>query len=180
MPLHAPPAAYGFLQRSGLSWAGRHDRVREVFWWGCLLSGGITLLCSVLVVSVPRLLLRIFTDHAGVIDPGSDYLRIVGLSYLCFAIMFVSNGVINGSGHTLATSLIPLLSLWVVRVPAAAWLSQKIGLRGVWIAIALSFVVSMTASLLYYASGWWRRPINRGRPSPATPDAVFGDQAGEA
>jgi len=160
--------------------AGRHDRVRKVFLWGCLLSGGITLAASILAVSAPSLLIRIFTSDTAVIEPGADYLSIVGLCYVFFAVMFVSNGVINGSGHTLATTLISLLSLWVVRVPLGLYLSRQMhSVHGVWLAIAASFGVSMIASLCYYLSGRWRRPVIR-RRVPQTPEAIFGDEAGEA
>ncbi len=160
--------------------AGRYDRIRAIFLWGCLLSGGVTLVASILAVGVPQLLIRIFTPDAATIDMGADYLRIVGACYLFFAVMFVANGIINGSGHTLVTTIISLVSLWVVRVPVANWLSARTGVNGVWYAMALSFAVSMVASLAYYLTGWWRRPVVRLRPAPATPEAVFGEETGEA
>jgi hypothetical protein len=46
--------------------------------------------------------------------------------------------------------------------------------------MSLSFGVSMAASLVYYVSGRWRRPVTRHRPIPAGPAAVFGDETGEA
>ena len=161
--------------------ANRHHRIREIFLWGCLLSGGITLGASLLAVSLPRVLLRAFTGEAALIDLGANYLRIVGACYLFFAIMFVSNGIINGAGHTLVTTFISLLSLWVVRVPVAYWLSRRLGsVEGVWYAIALSFGVSMLSSLGYYLTGRWRRPVARRQVMPATPTAVFGEETGEA
>jgi putative MATE family efflux protein len=161
--------------------AGRHDRIRAIFWWGCLLSGSITLAASLLAVSLPRMLLGIFTSDTVLIDLGTDYLRIVGSCYLFFAIMFVANGIINGSGHTLVTTAISLVSLWVVRVPVAYWLSNRMGsIDGVWYAMSLSFGVSMLASLGYYMTGHWRRPVARAPSLPPAPDAVFGEETGEA
>ena len=161
--------------------AGRYDRIRKIFFWGCLLSGGITLACSVLVVSLPRVMLRIFTQDMPVIDLGADYLRIVGSCYIFFAVMFVSNGIINGSGHTLVTTLVTLVSLWIVRVPLAYWLSRRWGhIDGVWVAIAVGFGVSMLSSLGYYLTGWWRRPVIRRHAVPAAPEALFGEETGEA
>jgi Na+-driven multidrug efflux pump len=113
---------------------------------------------------------------------GADYLRTVGLCYIFFAIMFVSNGVINGAGHTLVSTVISLVSQWAVRVPAAWLLSRQMrSVRGVWYAIAISFGVSMLSSLFYYASGRWRRAVVRRRPVPAMPSPadVFGEGTGE-
>ncbi len=158
--------------------ANRHDRIKEILKWGCILSGGVTLVASLLAVCLPRVLLRIFTSEPAVIDIGDDYLRIVGSGYLFFAIMFVGNGIINGSGHTMVTTLISLLSLWVVRVPLAYMLSGAIGVDGVWYSIPASFFVSMTVSMAYYATGWWRRPVVKKRPLPS-PAAMFGEETGE-
>jgi putative MATE family efflux protein len=161
--------------------AGRPHRIREIFLWGCLLSGGLTLVTSILAVSLPQALLRIFTSDQGVIDLGAEYLRIVGACYLFFAIMFVANGVINGAGHTMVTTVFTLISLWAVRVPAAYWLSREMhSIDGVWYAMSLSFAVSMVLGLGYYFTGRWRRSVVRPRPIPTTPDAVFGEETGEA
>jgi putative MATE family efflux protein len=145
--------------------AGRHSRIREIFLWGCLLSGGATLVISAVAVAVPSLLVRIFTPDAAVIEAGTRYLRIVGPCYIFFAIMFVSNGIINGSGHTLVITAISLLSQWGVRVPVAWWLSGRLGsVEGVWYAVGASFGVSMVASLAYYFSGGWHRPVVHHQP----------------
>jgi Na+-driven multidrug efflux pump len=160
--------------------ASRHDRIREILFWGCLFSGGMTLLATLVAVSIPTLLLHIFIDDPAVVEIGVMYLRTVGACYIFFAVMFVSNGIINGSGHTLVTTMISLISLWAVRVPLAYSLSRRMGIRGVWVAIALSFAVSTICSMLYYLSGRWRRVIGRKPAGPASPEAIFGEETGEA
>ncbi|MFY2556150.1 MATE family efflux transporter [Corallococcus terminator] len=164
--------------------AGRDDRVQEIFKWGCLLSGGVTLVISAVAVTFPEALLRIFVTDPAVITPGVTYLHIVGGTYVLFALIFVSNGIINGAGRTLITTAFSLLSLWVVRVPVAYWLSRRMGsVTGVWIAMALSFGVSLVVSMAYYFSGRWRRPLIKKPPEgPTTPNPgeVFGHETGEA
>ncbi len=90
-------------------------------------------------------------------DIGVAYLRVVGPCYLFFSIAFVSNGVINGAGHTMITMMLSLMSQWIVRVPGS-WLLSKtsLGVYGIWMAVALSFMATMVASLLYYFSGRWK------------------------
>ncbi|QRK04944.1 MATE family efflux transporter [Archangium violaceum] len=164
--------------------AGHHDRVREIFKWGCLFSGGITLIISGVAVAFPEALLRIFVSDPAVIGPGISYLHIVGACYVLFALIFVSNGIINGAGNTLMTTVFSLISLWVVRVPVAYWLSKRMGsVTGVWYAIALSFAVSLVVSMGYYFSGHWQRSLKRRSPAgPATPNPgeMFGHETGEA
>ena len=134
--------------------------MKEVFRWGILMTSSITIVISLVVVFFSRLILTMFGlgDDPKVMEIGMGYMRIVGASYLFFGIMFISNGVINGAGHTMITMMFTLLSQWLVRVPGSWLLSRTaLGLSGIWIAVALSFVVTMTISLLYYFSGRWKK-----------------------
>ncbi len=164
--------------------AGSLMRVRQTFWWGLLWSVVLTAPLSALAILYPEPLLRIFTGDAQVLAYGARYLQIVGFNYVPFAVLFVSNGVINGAGQTGTTTVITLLGLWAIRLPLAAALSQmplrhgalvwagRWGeirvpvpawlrgivhqVEGIWLAMTLSVLVSMVISLLYYASGRWR------------------------
>lgn len=162
--------------------AGKYDRIRAIFGWGCLLSGSFTAVASILAVTLPRVLLRAFTDEPVLIDLGAHYLRIVGACYLFFGFMFVSHGIINGSGRTIVTASITIISLWVLRVPLAYWLvSRGAGITGIWYAVGMSFGLSMLGSFAYYFSGRWRKPLVRKTP-PSTDKAaaMFGEETGEA
>jgi len=145
--------------------AKQFSRVQVLFRWGCLWSGGVTVLASILVVSMPQFLLHIFLDDHVIIQIGVHYLRIVGGCYIFFAIMFASNGIINGAGHTLVTTIISLIGLWIVRVPLAHFLAHRIGDEtGIWIAISVSFLVAMVCSCSYFFSGRWKKSIHRKIP----------------
>ena len=91
---------------------------------------------------------------------GASYLHIVGACYICVGTMFVCGGVINGSGHTMVTMAFSILSFWLIRLPSARYLSAtRLGIRGVWFAIALSFCMGMAMSLTYYFSGRWKKSV---------------------
>lgn len=153
--------------------AGRYDRVRGIFWWGLLISGGSIFCVSLVATLFPTTLMRMFLNpqtDAEAFRVGTQYLRIVAPSYVCFAVTFVGIGVINGAGHTLVTTVIILLGLWGVRLPLAAYLSHRLGrVDGVWFALVVSFAVTAVLSLTYYASGLWKRAVIR--PAPAAGDA---------
>jgi Na+-driven multidrug efflux pump len=107
----------------------------------------------------PRLILSFFIHHDPVLDIGVQYLHIVAPCYFLFALMFVSAGVVNGAGQTIIPMLLTLISLWVVRVPGAWYLSQHTSLqiKGIWIAMAAGFVVTAIVSYLYYLTGRWKK-----------------------
>jgi putative MATE family efflux protein len=148
--------------------AGKPERVKEIFKSGVVMTSSITIFISLIVVFFSKLILTAFGlgEDARVMQIGISYLRIVGSSYLFFAVMFISNGVINGAGHTMITMAFSLLSLWLVRVPVSWWLSKTtFGITGIWIAIALSFAVTMIVSLTYYFLGRWKKSAIIKRPA---------------
>ena len=168
MPAMSMSMAVSTLTGQNLG-AGLPERVKRIFKSGVMMTSSITILISILVVTLSRLILIMFGlgDDIRVMDIGISYLRIAGSCYIFFAIMFISNGVINGAGHTLITMVFTLLSLWIIRVPLAWFLSKTgLGIAGIWIAVACSFFVTMIISLTYYFSGRWRKSTIIKTPVP--------------
>lgn len=150
--------------------AKRYDRVHDVFWWGLLYGVGMTAIVSVLAVTVPHFLLRFFVKDATVIGLGESYLRIIGGGYLLLAVLFVSNGVINGAGHTFATTFFSLVGLWIVRIPLASYFSHHFHrLEGIWYAMVISFAIGTILSCAYYFMGWWKKPVAKTNPAGTNP-----------
>jgi Na+-driven multidrug efflux pump len=148
--------------------AGRFDRVRAIFRWGLLVNGGMVGVVSVLVVIFAPVLMLMFTKpNTDAYYIGVSYLHIVGFSYIFFAIMFVAVGVINGAGHTMVTTGMTLIGLWLVRIPLAWFLSRHFGTVGIWYAVGSGFAVSMVLALGYYATGRWKVPVVHHKPTVA-------------
>lgn len=142
--------------------AGKPERVKDIFKWGVIMTSSATIIISLIVVFLSKPIITMFGlgNDARVMDIGTSYMHIVGSCYVFFAIMFISNGIINGAGHTIITMFFSVVSLWVIRVPFS-WLLSKtsLGITGIWVAAALSFVVIMIVSLSYYFSGRWKRSM---------------------
>lgn len=140
--------------------ARRFDRVRQIFLAGAALSLGMTAIATGVAVFFPEFILRGFLKDPEPIALGVEYLRIVGPGYLLFALMFVSNGIINGAGDTLATTFFSLIGLWLIRLPLATWLSRSWhSPTGIWWAMVISFGIAMVMSVLYYGNGRWMRRL---------------------
>lgn len=149
--------------------AKQYNRVNEVFRWGLVLGCGMTAVAAVFVYAFPGFLMHMFIKDTDVINAGIGYLRIMSFAYLIFAVMFVTNGIINGAGHTFVTTLISLVSLWLVRVPLAEYISRKMHrLEGIWYAMLLSYAIGTLISLVYYFTGRWKKPIGKQPPSIET------------
>lgn len=141
--------------------AQKDKRVTEAVRWSSLLATAITLAVTLPALLIPSTLLYPFTEDPGVIAAGSQYLRIMAFSYIPLALMFTLGGVLRGAGDTFVSMVFTLVSLWLIRVPLAAFLSQRTGLgvAGIWIGIAVSPVVGVFLNYLYYRSGKWRKSL---------------------
>ncbi|MEW6226726.1 MAG: MATE family efflux transporter [Bacillota bacterium] len=141
--------------------AGRDHRVSEAVRWTLLLSGGITAAFSAIVFSVPYTLVAVFTKSPDVIAVGAQYLRFAAFAYVPYALMFALAGTLRGAGDTVASMLITLVALWLVRVPLAATLSRvpRFGITGVWIAIVAGPVAGTILNYVYYRTGLWKRHV---------------------
>lgn len=156
MPAAAVNTSVSSLTGQNLG-AGKIERINGIFKCGVIINIAVTLIVSSLAVCIPKTLLSMFINDPTALHIGANYLRIVGVGYLLFSVFCVSNGIMNGAGHTLTTMIISLAALWVVRVPLSAFLIHtKLGLSGIWISITLSFATNMVISLVLYFSGRWK------------------------
>jgi putative MATE family efflux protein len=151
--------------------AKRPERVKEVFKWAVLLGTAISGVVAIFAFSFPRVILSIFIHHEPVLSIGVQYLRIVAPCYFLFALNFVAAGVVNGAGQTLVPMLCALISLWVVRVPLAWFLSQHtpLAIKGIWIAMAAGFAVTAVVGYLYFLLGGWEKSAAKIQASQEKP-----------
>jgi Na+-driven multidrug efflux pump len=138
--------------------ANREKNVRETVKWATILAVGISVALTLVAQLAPRTVLGLFTSDHAVLARAEQALRIMSLSYIFAAIMFVTNGFLMGAGDTMATMVLSIASLWLIRLPLARVLSRSpdLGANGIWIAIVISTVISMLMSRGYYASGRWK------------------------
>jgi len=96
-----------------------------------------------------------------VIEIGTEFLQIIGPTFLFVGIFQVVQGAFRGSGSTRLAMVFSILSLWVFRLPPAYILMEWVGLgaSGVWYAIALSNVLSMIAATLWFLRGSWTERV---------------------
>jgi len=103
-------------------------------------------------------LMGIFTKSSDVIAIGYQYLLVVSLFYIIFAVMFSINGLLRGVGAAVVPMYITLLSLWIFRIPLAYLLSKTFGMGalGIWWSIPIGWTMGAIAAVAYYRHGSWK------------------------
>jgi len=137
--------------------ANKPERIRAGLIATLKMSGIVTIVTSVFIILGGHLLMSLFTRDTEVIRIGDQYLTIVSAFYIMFTLMFIYAGVMRGSGDTLIPMFISLLSLWIIRIPMAWYLSGKMGETGIWWSIPAGWFVGLALSFFYYKSGRWKK-----------------------
>ncbi|HEX2974982.1 MAG TPA: MATE family efflux transporter [Bacteroidales bacterium] len=137
--------------------ANKPERIRTGLIATLKMSGVVTILTSLIIVFGGHLLMSLFTKDTDVIRIGDQYLTIISAFYFLFTLMFIYTGLLRGAGDTLIPMFFSLLSLWIVRIPVAWFLSGKIGSVGIWWAIPIGWFVGLVLCFFYYRTGNWKK-----------------------
>jgi len=123
-----------------------------------VMSALLTVVISAGVMTFAHPVMELFSDEINpeVISIGKRYLMIVCPFCVVFSAMFIFTGVMRGAGDTLIPMFITLLTLWVIRIPLASFLSDFMDTDGVWWSIPIAWCVGAACSYFYYRSGRWK------------------------
>lgn len=108
----------------------------------CTALGGALMGCTGLLMMIfCPFVFRLLTPVAEVRTLAAQALRIGLLAEPLFGVSIAAAGALRGAGDTLVPSLLNLGSIWIVRLGLSLLLVGKLGLRGMWIAMAIELCV---------------------------------------
>ena len=131
--------------------AGEKDMVKRL--------GRICVATGMLVMAGMGVLMFVFApEMIGLLTPNTEIrelavlvLRIEAFAEPMYAASIVVGGVLRGQGDTLSASILNFVSMWIVRLPMAAVMAPRLGLKGVWIAMCVELCVRGLAFLIRLA-----------------------------
>jgi putative MATE family efflux protein len=136
--------------------ANKPERVRSGMIATLVMTSAFALAISAIAFLFAGPMMRMFTDDPTVVELGKEYLFIVSPFYIIFTAMFTIGGVMRGAGDTMIPMLITFIALWIFRIPVCYFLSQNIGVTGIWWGIPLAWFMGALLSYIYYTTGRWK------------------------
>lgn len=136
--------------------ARKPERVRTGLISTIVMTSAFAITITALALFMATPLMRLFTSDEEVIRIGTEYLYIISPFYVVFTAMFTIGGVMRGAGDTLIPMLITFIALWVVRIPLCYFLSEHLGVTGIWWGIPGAWLTGALLSFLYYLTGRWK------------------------
>lgn len=121
-----------------------------------VISGIVVMtVMGVLMYIAAPLMMGIISPVQAIVDAGVEVLRIEAFAEPMFAASIVAYGVFIGAGDTLIPSCMNLGSIWIVRLTLAAVLAPTMGLKGVWIAMAIELCFRGLIFLWRLKTNYW-------------------------
>lgn len=117
--------------------AGRRELMRRFGFITVGLGMTVMSMMGVLMYWGAPLVMELMSPVSSIRNLGVEVLRIEAWAEPMFAASIVAYGVFVGVGHTTVPAIMNFGSIWLVRVPLAWWLAKSMGLKGVWIAMAI-------------------------------------------
>ena len=130
--------------------AGEYERVKKIYNTTLVLNAAIMLGGTIICLTVPDVLMAMFTDNAVTVEAGAQALRIICAGFIVSAVSVTDCGALEGLGKGLPSLVISLLRYVVVIIPAAWLLSRSFGAQGVWHAFWLAELITAAAAQFVY------------------------------
>lgn len=129
--------------------AKNYTRIAKGFQSALWLVIVFGLVISTLFILFSKEIFAIFINEKEVIHMGVSYMNAIGFSQLFMCLELLSVGAFNGLSKTYIPPIISIL-LTTSRIPIAIYLSERIGLNGVWWSISITSILKGLILVVWY------------------------------
>ncbi|MFN0614496.1 MATE family efflux transporter [Bacillus anthracis] len=143
--------------------AKQFNRLQEVICAGIVMNYIIGGILIAFIYLFSREILSLFLTSSNTIEIAHSLVMITLWSYLIFGHAQIIGATMRASGTVLWPTIIGVVSIWLVEVPVAYYLSYhtNLGIKGIWIGYPAAFIVSLLLQYGYYKLSWKKKRISR-------------------
>ena len=113
--------------------AGNKKQEKNFAYMTVIIGMAFMALSAVLLYIFAPQMIGIMSSEEEVRTLGTQILRIEAFAEPMFGASIVAEGVFRGKGKTRIPTILNLISMWCVRLPASLFAAGKFGLVGVWV-----------------------------------------------
>jgi len=114
----------------------------------------IALVLATVMLLFPAQFFQPFTSEQAIISIGAAYLSIVAFSYAFKSATLSISAGFQGTGKTVLSMLV-MLSSWIFTIGIGWYLSQSMGLEGIWFGLLASSIISAAIAFIIFKSRKW-------------------------
>ncbi len=125
------------------------QRIKDSYKMSFKLVLILGIVISLLFIIFPKPIFSIFITEPNVVSHGIMYMRALGYSQLFMCLELLTVGAFNGLGKTQIPAVVSTI-LTFIRIPMAIFLSNRIGIAGVWWSITISTILKGTILVVWF------------------------------
>jgi putative MATE family efflux protein len=139
--------------------ARQPERAQRSAWLATGIVEGFLLVCALAILLGAEHIIRVFSSDPALVEMGGTFLRIAAAGYAVMGFSTVLQNCISGSGDTIPTMIVSMVTMWLVLLPLAWFLPRitDLGVNGVRWAIVTNIAAGAIAYTLYFRLGRWKR-----------------------
>lgn len=138
--------------------AGNNRRAKKIALTASLFTFAVMTIAGVVFWFYSAPLTAFFISGSpGVVKEGSDFIRIVSLTFGFAGLQIVLGGAFRGSGDTFAAMLLTMLTFIVLRFFSAYGLSFFWAQKGIWWSFPISNIAGGLAAAAFFVWGGWMK-----------------------
>ena len=140
--------------------AKKMDRIEKVVKLSSLAGFIFLTLTGIIMFFFANQISAIFIPgEVETIQSSALFIKIMALTFGFIGIQMALSGAFRGTGNTIVSMVISIISLWVLRFPLAYILSMHTKLRevGLWIAFPATNVITTIITISWFARGTWKQ-----------------------
>ena len=152
----------------GQSLGARRKDLAKRFAW--IATGGgmaIMTVLGILMFIFAPVMMNLVSPDAAVVELGARMLRIEAFAETMYAASIVAYGACLGAGDTFVPSILNFVSMWIIRILPAAFLTPWLGLKGYWIAMCVELNFRGAVFIVRLARNAWVTKSSKLSPLPA-------------
>ena len=142
--------------------AKQPERAEKSSWLASFYLVTIMSTVGIFFFFFPEAIYSLFNNTPEVLVHGRAYLKILVFSYPLLAIAIIQSRALSGAGETMLPMIMTATSLFAVAIPLAYLIPAvtDLGLKGVWLAIAISHMVNgILVSIIFIRGGWKKKKL---------------------
>jgi putative MATE family efflux protein len=141
--------------------ADNQKRAEEVARRGMAIMFIILLTAAAGLFLIREEIIHVFIANTEVVAEGANFIKIFVFGMAFFGIFRAVIATFVGSGHNIPTMILEIIRLWGFRIPLVLLFGFFMGWEttGVWIALAVSNVLSAAISLVLYKTDIWKEKV---------------------
>lgn len=130
--------------------ASNRSRMKAGLYNGFLIAVVLSILTSTFILMLDEQILSLFNSDPRVVEVGLSYIYYVIPFYILYNARYALTGILKGTGDTFTPMVLGSVALWLVRLPLSYILSKTMGIKGIWMAVPISWGVNLGTTYIIY------------------------------